>query len=184
VEGVIRTRVGYTGGEKPSPTYRSLGDHTESIQIDFDPSLVSYEKLMDIFWQSHDPSDRAWSRQYRNALFYHNEDQRRAAEKSKERIEAQTGEKVRTEILPASTFYPAEDYHQKFNLQRDSALTAEYDAIYPDPKDFVNSTAVARVNGYVSGYGTYAQLEREIEGLGLSEESRRRLADLVRQRGR
>ena len=92
---------------------------------------------------------------------------------------AQLGQRVRTDIVPASTFYLAEDYHQKFRLQQDPVLTAEYDAIYPEMKDFVNSTAVSRVNGYLGGYGSSAQLKKEIDSLGLSPEGRKRLIESI-----
>ena len=92
---------------------------------------------------------------------------------------AQLGRQVHTVIEAASTFYPAEDYHQKFRLQQDPVLTAEYDALYPDMKDFMNSTAVGRVNGYLGGYGSSAQLKKEIDSLGLSPEGRKRLLESV-----
>jgi methionine-S-sulfoxide reductase len=176
--------VGYSGGTRPSPTYRSLGDHTETIQIDYDPARITYEQLLNIFWDSHDPTGRSWSKQYRNVIFYHNAEQKRAAEKTRDLVAAQLGQRVHTDIEPASTFYPAEDYHQKFRLQQDPVLTAEYDAIYPDMKDFVNSTAVARVNGYLGGYGNPAQFEKEIDSLGLSPEGRKRLLENVPFRNR
>jgi len=181
---VIRTRVGYSGGTKKNPTYKSLGDHTETIEVDFDPTKITYEQLLEIFWRSHDPAGWSWATQYRNVIFYHNETQRRAAERTRDRIATETGKKVRTDIEPASTFYLAEDYHQKFRLQQDPLLTAEYDAIYPDIRGFVNSTAVGRVNGYLGGYGSSAGLNREIESLGLSEAGRRHLQEIVAGSGR
>jgi peptide-methionine (S)-S-oxide reductase len=181
---VIRTRVGYSGGTKESPTYRSLGDHTETIQIDFDPTKITYEQILNIFWRSHDPAGWSWAKQYRNVIFYHNEEQRRTAERTRDRIAAETGNKVRTDIEPAATFYLAEDYHQKFRLQQDPLLTAEYDAIYPDIKNFVDSSAVSRANGYLGGYGTSAQLRKEINSLGLSEAGQKRLMDNVAGSGR
>ncbi len=182
--GVIRTRVGYSGGAKANPTYKSLGDHTETIQIDFDPTKTTYEQILNVFWNSHDPSGWSFAKQYRNVIFYHSEEQRRSAEKTRDRIAAQTGKKVRTDIEPVSTFYVAEDYHQKFRLQQDSVITAEYDAIYPDIKNFVDSTAVSRVNGYLGGYGTSAQLRKEIKSLGLSETGQKRLLEYVVGSGR
>lgn len=181
---MIRTRVGYSGGSKASPTYKSLGDHTETIQIDFDPTKITYEQILNIFWNSHDPSGWSWSKQYRNVVFYHNEEQKRSAEKTRNRMAKQTGKKVSTEIKPASTFYLAEDYHQKFRLQQDHLLSAEYDAIYPDIKDFVDSTAISRVNGYLGGYGNSAQLRKEIKSLGLSEAGQKRLLGIVAGSGR
>ena len=176
---MIRTRVGYSGGTTLHPTYRSLGDHTETVEIDYDPAIISYEQLLDIFWDSHDPTGSSWSKQYRNVVFYHNAEQKRAAERTRDLVAAQLGQRVRTDIVPASTFYLAEDYHQKFRLQQDPVLTAEYDAIYPEMKDFVNSTAVSRVNGYLGGYGSSAQLKKEIDSLGLSPEGRKRLIESI-----
>jgi methionine-S-sulfoxide reductase len=172
--------VGYSGGASPNPTYRSLGDHTESVQIDFDPAKISYEQLLDVFWSGHDPSGRSWSKQYRNVIFYHDDRQKELAEKTREKVASLLKTKVNTEIVPASAFYRAEDYHQKFRLQQDPVLTAEYDAIYPEIKDFVDSTAVSRVNGYLGGYGSREQLRKEINKLGLSEEGEKRLLDTAR----
>jgi methionine-S-sulfoxide reductase len=184
LEGVIRTRVGYSGGTKHSPTYCSLGDHTETVQIDYAPARITYEQLLNVFWESHDPSDRSWSKQYRNAIFYHNDEQKKSAEKTRDFVAAQLGRRVHTDIEPASTFYPAEDYHQKFRLQQDPVLTAEYDAIYPEMKDFVNSPAVSRVNGYLGGYGSSAQLKKEINSLGLSPSGMKRLLESAPLRNR
>lgn len=172
---MIRTRVGYSGGTKKNPTYHDLGDHSETLQIDFDPARVSYEQLLDVFWKAHDPTSRSWSRQYRAALFFHSEEQKRSAEESRDRVAARIKGKIQTEILPASEFYLAEGYHQKYYLRLNSFLSAEFRQMYPSEKDFVNSTAATRVNGYIGGYGTVAGLKEELDGLGLSEEGRKRL---------
>ncbi|MDZ7761250.1 MAG: peptide-methionine (S)-S-oxide reductase [Desulfovermiculus sp.] len=68
---MVRTRVGYSGGKKPNPTYHDLGDHTETLQVDYDPEAVSYPKLLEVFWESHSPEQSALSRQYMAAVFYH-----------------------------------------------------------------------------------------------------------------
>merc|ERR1712012_1502869 len=81
--GVVRTVVGYGGGTTPSPSYRSMGDHTEIVQVEYDPSVVTFARLLVFFWQNHDPnSAKACSRQYMSAIFYHNEEQKREAEAS------------------------------------------------------------------------------------------------------
>ena len=176
---MIRTRVGYSGGTKKNPTYHDLGDHNETVQIDFDPTQISYQKLLDIFWKAHDPTRRSWSRQYRAALFFHKEEQKRTAYETRDREAARIKGKIRTEILPAAEFYPAEDYHQKYYLRQDPVLGAEFRVMYPSEGDFVDSTAVARANGYVAGYGTPSALEEEMDQLGLSEAGRKRLQNLV-----
>jgi peptide-methionine (S)-S-oxide reductase len=175
LKGVVRTRVGYSGGTKKQPTYRRLGDHTETVQVDYDPTKISYETLLEVFWSSHHPGSPSWSRQYMNVIFYHNEEQKRLAEASKARVAAKTGGQVHTAILPATEFTLAEDYHQKYYLRQASGLWRELSGFYPDLKNLVNSTAAARMNGYVAGYGSVDQLEEELPGLGLSPEAGQQL---------
>lgn len=162
------------------PDYHNLGDHTETVQIDYDPQRISYEHLLRIFWDSHHPDQRSWNRQYMNAVFFHDDAQRQMAEQTKAAIEMRTGRSVRTEVLPLRAFYRAEDYHQKYLLKRRSALTRELGRIYPQEDAFVDSTAAARMNGYAGGYGTRDQLTREMPLLGLSPEGQERLYKLVR----
>jgi peptide-methionine (S)-S-oxide reductase len=167
----MRTRVGYSGGAKKHPTYHSLGDHTETVEVDYDPTKISYEDLLRVFWASHHPGSAAWSRQYMNVIFYHNDEQKRLAEESQTRLEAQTGRPVQTAILPATGFTLAEDYHQKYYLRQAAGLWRELSRYYPDQGDLVNSRAAARLNAYVAGYGSPAQLKEELPELGLSPEA-------------
>jgi len=144
VEGVISTTSGYTGGTTANPTYYEVGNggtgHTEAVEIVYDPGKVSYEKLLDVFWHNHDPlvknrqfCDRG--DQYRPAIFYRNDEQRRLAEASKETHQARFKQPIQTEITAAGPFYKAEDYHQdyyhknpiryqfyRFNCGRDARL--------------------------------------------------------------
>jgi peptide-methionine (S)-S-oxide reductase len=174
---VIRTRVGYAGGTKENPTYYDLGDHSETIQIEYDPTRISYEELLNIFWNTHSPTSRPYSRQYASFVFYHDETQRELALKTKEEQEAKRGT-IYTEIVPAGTFYPAEAYHQKYRLQR-SSLMQEFDAIYSNHDDFVASTAAARVNGYLGGNGACEQLQEELDSLGLTSAGQDKLRQTV-----
>jgi peptide-methionine (S)-S-oxide reductase len=176
---VIRTRVGYAGGTKQNPTYRSLGDHTETVEIDFDPTIISYEKLLEIFWHSHHPEQAAWSSQYKAAIFYHDDRQKALALKSRDEVAARLKSQVYTEILPAGKFTLAEDYHQKYYLRQMPDLLAEFSPIYPTREALVASTAAARVNGYVAGYGTLTELQMDLEGLGLSPAAQQRLEKMV-----
>ena len=126
LKGVVSTVVGYTGGNKKDPTYEDVlsgtTGHAESIEIVFDPAQVTYPELLDLFWRNVDPTthDRQFvdvGDQYRTAIFFHSEEQRKQAVASKEKMErsGEFGNKpIMTEIVPASTFYPAEEYHQKY----------------------------------------------------------------------
>ena len=112
-------------------------------------------------------------------IFYHNEQQRDLAIKSKQHEEEKLGQTIVTEIIPFAEFYLAEEYHQKYYLTSEPDLLRELRAIYPDMHDFISSTAVARVNGYVGGYGTLETLEKEIDNLGLSDAGMSRLLEIV-----
>jgi peptide-methionine (S)-S-oxide reductase len=125
-KGVVSTRVGYTGGTKADPTYEQVCSgktgHAEAVEVTFDPSVVSYDDLLNLFWQIHDPTQL--NRQgpdigsnYRSAIFYHSDDQRVRAEKSRKSMQSSDafdGRTIVTEIVPAGQFYSAEDYHQQF----------------------------------------------------------------------
>jgi peptide-methionine (S)-S-oxide reductase len=171
LKGVVRTRVGYAGGAKKDPTYRRLGDHTETVQVDYDPTQISYEQLLEVFWSSHHPGSPPWSRQYMNVIFYHTDEQQRLAEASKARVASKTGGQVHTAILPATEFTLAEDYHQKYYLSQAPGLWRELSGFYPNLTDLVGSRTAARMNGYVAGYGSVDQLKEELPGLGLSPEA-------------
>ena len=135
--------------------------------------------MLEVFWDSHHPTAQPYSRQYMSIVFYHNEEQRRLAIESKECEESRSGLSVITEIIPFSEFYLAEDYHQKYYLRQEAGLLKEFRAIYPEIEDFISSTAVARVNGYVGGYGTPETLEKEPNSLGLSEAGNMRLLEIA-----
>jgi len=158
-----------------------MGDHTETVQVDYDPKRITYAQLLDIFWESHKPTSKSWSRQYLNAVFYHNEQQRAQALASKAALEQKIGRSVKTEVAPLRSFTMAEDYHQKYNLKRHPVLNNEMIRIYPNHRDFVDSPAVSRLNGYADRNGTGDQLAREIDNLGLSEEGKKRLRSRVRR---
>lgn len=124
-DGVVRTVVGYTGGEEVSPTYEVVSSgktgHAEAVQVYFDPDRVTYSRLLEIFWKNIDPTvkDKQFcdtGKQYRSAIFTHNEQQREEAQQSKEELMKNFG-RIYTEISPAGLFYPAEEYHQKYYLK-------------------------------------------------------------------
>jgi peptide-methionine (S)-S-oxide reductase len=123
-----------------------------------------------------------WSTQYKAAVFYHNEEQMRLALETRDREALRRSSKITTEILPATEFYSAEAYHQKHRLRQDKELMKEFGLIYPSDDDFVGSTAAARVNGYLDGYGTPESLQAELDNLGLSPEASNKLVDIVQNR--
>lgn len=112
------------------------------------------------------------------------EEQKKLALQTRARETARAKRKIRTEITPFTEFTLAEAYHQKYQLRQDRVLMREYSSIYPDTKDFVDSTAVARANGYLGGYGTIANLEAELDSLGLSPGGAQRPQDIVPMRSR
>lgn len=169
VPGVVRTRVGYCGGHKPEPTYHDLGEHTETIEIDFDPGTVTFEELLELFFENHNPVRPAIKRQYASLIFYHSREQREAAHAQAARVADQAGENISTDIIEAPRFWRAENRHQKYNLQRLHEVFDEYRQRFDTFDELVDSTAVARANGYVAGYGDDAQFADEAASLGLSD---------------
>lgn len=161
--------MGYTGGEKKNPTYRSLGKHTESIQIDYDPSVISYADLLKLFWSSHNPCYKRGGRQYMSAIFYHDEKQKKLATETMKAEAAKRGKAVHTLILELETFYRAEDYHQKYYLRRRADLMKTFDAVFKKPIDFVDATASMRLNAYLGRHGSLDMVRKELKSYGLSE---------------
>ena len=179
----MRTRAGYTGGGTPDPTYHNLGNHTETLQIDYDPKQLSYAQFLELFWKSHSPIAPKWSRQYMAALFVTSDAERQLAEESKARLGSGLRGSITTEILPAEHFWRAEDYHQKYWLRGTPELYAEFERFYPVDQDFVDSTAAARVNGYLGGQGKLPERDDDWAALGLSAAGRELLRRLGGRRG-
>ena len=124
VRGVVSTTSGYTGGHVTDPSYEQVSagttGHLEAVQVVYDPDVVPFRRLLEVFWQNIDPTDAGGQfcdrgSSYRSAIFYRNEEQKRLAESSKGEIERARGFQVVTPILPAQTFYPAEEYHQNYH---------------------------------------------------------------------
>ncbi len=127
--GVKSTRVGYIGGNHANPTYKDVctdgTGHAEAVEVDYDPAQVSYDRLLDVFWENHDPTQLNrqgpdFGTQYRSAIFFHDAEQEKAARASKQKLEAahQHSKPIVTQIVPATTFWEAEDYHQQYLEKR------------------------------------------------------------------
>ena len=123
VPGVLETEVGYAGGHTENPTYRDVCSHgtghAEVLRVEFDPSVVSFDQLLEVFWAMHDPTQvnrqgPDVGDQYRSAIFTSSDDQQRAAEASRDAAQAKFDRPIATEIAPAGPFWPAEDYHQRY----------------------------------------------------------------------
>jgi peptide methionine sulfoxide reductase MsrA len=164
---VLRTRVGYCGGKKESPSYYELGDHTEAVSIDYDPAELSFAGLLEHFWNGHRCDRNNSSRQYMNAVFYRDDAQQELAQESRE---AQ-GQNVATEILPVGQFTYAEGYHHKYYLTRYPEIREFLEATYPSAKALADSTVAMRLNAYL-GSGMmrdWKQFLNELPEFGLPE---------------
>ena len=133
IDGVTKTRVGYSGGTLEDPTYEDVCAHTtghaEVVEVTFDDDAVSYDELLNVFWRKHNPTQlnrQGWDigDNYRSVIFVHDEEQRSAAERSKENEQAGHRKPIVTQIEPAQTFYEAEDYHQQYLEKRGRASCA------------------------------------------------------------
>jgi hypothetical protein len=154
-----------------------MGDHTEVVQIDYDPEKTSFADLLEVFWQEHDPRVQSSSRQYHNVLLYHDEEQERIALESRDRLGGTR--KVRTRMEPYSGFHIAEDYHQKHYLRGRKPIWKALRAVYPTFDALRDSTAAARLNGYLGGHLTRDRLVEEIGKWGLSEAEEKRILNLI-----
>jgi peptide-methionine (S)-S-oxide reductase len=153
VEGVVRTQVGYAGGHTENPTYEEVCSHTtghaEAVEVEFDPDRVSYDDLLELFWREHDPTQvdrQGWDigDQYRSAIFFHSPEQEAAARLSREGAQSRYRKPIATEITSASTFWPAEDYHQRYLEKRGRATCAPGVA---DAEEAVPGSVLARLLG-------------------------------------
>ena len=129
IPGVNSTRVGYTGGNFPNPTYKDVctngTGHAEAVEVDYDPGKVGYEQLLNVFWENHDPTQLNrqgpdFGTQYRSAVFFHSSEQEREAHASKDQLQnsGAFSRPIVTQVVPATTFYEAEDYHQQYLEKR------------------------------------------------------------------
>ena len=181
LRGVIRTRVGYSGGTTSNPTYHEMGDHSETIEIDYDPNMITYSDILNVFWANHYPFKDNYNkgRQYLSMLLYHDEHQKELVTHSRKHWEQQVGSKLETEIAAYSKFFKAEDKHQKYYLKRYPDAIASLSSIYPGQDDLENSTLAARLNGFVKGFGTLAEIKEEVSQWEISERFRSLIIDRI-----
>jgi len=156
-----------------------MGDHTETVDVDYDPSQTNYAELLKIFWNNHDPCTRN-KRQYMSAIFYHDDEQKELALKTKDEMTKQKNRPITTEIAPAKEFYDAEDYHQKYLLQRHPWLLESLDIHHGD--HLIKSHVAARINGYIGGYGNIGEFNTEAPQLGLNKKMMEYVVKKMRSR--
>lgn len=181
--GVVRTSVGYAGGAGADPSYREMGDHTETVRLLYDEAILPFEDILRTFWNNHNPFNINGykGRQYQSLLFYHDAGQQAAIEAELQRREQAGLGRPDTEIVPDATFHPAEDRHQKYYVKRYPHAVAVLASLYPpgDKEAWTDSTIAARLNGIAKGYLNLAGLKAEIESWELEEGERARLLAAV-----
>jgi peptide-methionine (S)-S-oxide reductase len=150
ITGVVRTRVGYAGGTKADPTYHDLGDHSEAIQVEYDPAELYFADLVAVAFENHDPLSQPQKRQYQNVAFYESDAERDAIE-SHLRESDWPRDAVETRIERLDEFYLGEAYHQKFNLSSTATLLSPFEEAGYDDADIRESPAAAKVNAHVAG---------------------------------
>ncbi|ELY50562.1 peptide-methionine (S)-S-oxide reductase [Natronococcus jeotgali] len=165
LEGVARTRVGYAGGADPDPTYFALGDHTEVVRVAYDPEIVSYEELLETFRASHDWHTDAPKRQYRSVVLAHDDDQYERARRERDAIAERTGRSPATDVELLEAFHAAEPFHQKYELRSRPIVGDELETLYGEA--FVDSTVVARLNGFAAGHVDRSRYDALLAALDL-----------------
>ncbi|WP_020620031.1 peptide-methionine (S)-S-oxide reductase MsrA [Paenibacillus daejeonensis] len=179
--GVIRTRVGYAGGTAPNPTYREMGDHTETVQVDYEPQKISYEQLLALFWDRHNPNNLLdyKGNQYRSLILFHDEGQQDAIRQYIRRLADQGRSVDATSVAPCQAWYRAEERHQKYYLQRYPDALAKAQELYRDRAELLNSTLAARLNGIAKGFSSGERVRTEIKDWPVEGELRERLIHLL-----
>ncbi|MFD0673880.1 peptide-methionine (S)-S-oxide reductase MsrA [Cohnella sp. GCM10027633] len=179
--GVVRTRVGYAGGTTAEPMYRDMGDHSEVVEIDFDPAIVPLERLLETFWTNHNPVNINGykGRQYQSMLLYRDEEQEEAFHRVKDLMETSQGS-LATEIAPLRAFHLAEPRHQKYYVKRFPDAMAKLCKRYPDEEALHASTLTARLNGLAKGFTNLERIVREAAQWQVGELERAELIALTK----
>lgn len=155
LDGVARTRVGYAGGRKDNPSYHALGDHTEVVQVDYDPEQLSFTELVEHAFQQHNPHQQPPKRQYHHIIFTATVEQEATLETYLETNGYDT-DTLATRIEPVETFSVAESYHQKFTLRGKRWITDVFTEAGYDKQEIRESPAAATLNGHVAGHNVDA----------------------------
>ena len=180
----MRTEVGYAGGEKSNPTYHDLGSHTEVLEVEFDPTVISYRDLLDLFWAGHVPTRASSGTQYRSILLCEDEAQFATANASIAELETKLGSKVRTDVLVGQPFYPAEGYHQKWKLRQRPAIFDDLATNFETEAALLRSFAATKLNAIAGGHLSRSEVESFGAKLQLSTGSFELLISLLPKKRR
>lgn len=175
---MVRTRVGYSGGVQPNPSYHNIKDHAESIQVEFDPSKITFEKIIRTYFRNNDASYPR-SGQYRPIIYYHNEEQKNIAQKIKEEEEKKRKRQLYVEIQAASDFYLAEDYHQKYYLQGRSSLMKLTKLNKLPIEELIASPVAAKLNGILEHPDYAEMLKKELASYNFPEAAVKEIESIV-----
>ncbi|WP_042168481.1 peptide-methionine (S)-S-oxide reductase MsrA [Paenibacillus gorillae] len=181
--GVIRTVTGYAGGTTPDPTYREMGNHSETVQLQYDSTQISFQQLAELFWQNHNPININGYKgtQYMSLLFYHDAEQEEVIRHVIQSRVNRGYEPPETRIMRYAEFYPAEDRHQKYYLQRYPDAMEKLSALYSDKQELFGSTLAARLNGLAKGYTSMERIRSELEGWKIGSDERTEMLELLRR---
>lgn len=173
--GVMTTRVGYAGGTKSSPTYRNLGDHIETVDIQFNDE-TTFKDLLRFFFKSHNPTVK-YKRQYISAVLYHDEIQKATVESFLKEISKDYSKQIVTEIIPFVEFTDAEDYHQKYFLRKNDKILKELNL---NNKQIITSPLSCKLNAFCAGLGSIEML-KSFNNFNLSDNSVKMIENIIRQ---
>lgn len=168
-DGVVSTRVGFSGGSLENPSYSAIGDHVETVEVVYDPATISYEKLLSHFWKHHNARAKPIFRQYASAIFCLSDEELEKAKAERKLWQVSTGEeKILTAVLDLQKFYPAGQHHQKYYLQQDSVLA---DSL-PSGEGRLRSLLATKLNAVAGRAGERESLEQQLKALGIDQKAR------------
>lgn len=184
MDGVLRTRVGYSGGRSTNPSYKVVDLHTEVVEIDYDPDVISYEDLIDVFFSAHNETLRPYDQRVKSLIFYRNDEEYEIAKTKLDAIRQATPEEesVYTELKAFEVFYLAEPEHQNRSLKLETSLYKELKQIFETEEDMLLSILVSKLNGYIYGYGDMEGATELLDKSGLSEASKNRVIEVIENR--
>lgn len=178
VDGVIRTRVGYTGGKSTMPSYDDLGNHIEVIEVDYNPAVITYEGLVKAYFEYYDATVRPYSQRVKSVVFYRTNKEKRIASNIKAQVSKQVNQALFTEIDPVDVFYLAESEHQLSYLKKETSLYGEITQIFPDEELQLLSVLASKLNGIIAGFGSEEQVLLVLKDSGLSTASMNRVKEI------